>query len=112
MRGLGRRGVETADTLFVNATIWTGDARQPWAQSMAVANGRILSLGNASEVQVGACSAIFASSILLRFFCAQKCESHLHVLVKRLTKSEFSSRLDRLQQLVPIQRLWTWRANL
>ena len=47
-------GVEAADTLFVNGTIWTGDAQQPWAQSMAVANGRIVSLGNASEVQVGA----------------------------------------------------------
>jgi hypothetical protein len=85
--------VETADTLFVNATIWTGDARRPWAQSMAVANGRILSLGNASEVQVGACSAIFAPSIAFAVFCAQ----NLAVLT-----GEFSFRLDKLRQLVPI----------
>lgn len=51
MRRWSGQRVETADTLFVNASIWTGDARRPWAQSMAVANGRILSLGSASEMQ-------------------------------------------------------------
>ncbi len=58
MRGSSRKlGIETADTLFVNGTIWTGDARQPWAQSMAVANGRILSL-SVGSAKVGACSGI------------------------------------------------------
>ena len=29
VRGLSARGVESIDTLFVNAMIWTGDARRP-----------------------------------------------------------------------------------
>lgn len=50
MRRTGWKGGQAADVLFVNATIWTGDVRQPWAHSMAVANGRILSLGDSPEV--------------------------------------------------------------
>lgn len=52
MRRTGWKGGQAADVLFVNATIWTGDVRQPWAHSMAVANGRILSLGDSPEVQM------------------------------------------------------------
>lgn len=84
VRGLSARGVETADTLFVNATIWTGDARRPWAQSMAVANGRILSLGNASEAQTGQVAAIGPNTKIVdlegKFVTPGLIDSHVHFI--------------------------------
>ena len=58
-RWSGTEGMEIADTLFVNATIWTGDARQSWVQWMAVVDGRRLSLGHSSEMQVPAVGYVY-----------------------------------------------------
>lgn len=43
---------ETADIVYVNATIWTGNPRQPWAEFMAVVHGQVSKIGNSSEIQV------------------------------------------------------------
>jgi predicted amidohydrolase YtcJ len=35
----------------VNARIWTGDPRRPWADALAVANDRILAVGSGAEIR-------------------------------------------------------------
>jgi len=42
---------ETADIVYVNATIWTGNPRQPWAEFMAVVHGQVSKIGNSSQIQ-------------------------------------------------------------
>ena len=45
--------ISAADVMFVNATIWTGESGQPWAQFMAVdGHGRILAIGHRNQTQV------------------------------------------------------------
>ncbi|KAL2642916.1 hypothetical protein R1flu_010503 [Riccia fluitans] len=44
-------GATRADTIFTNAVIWTGDSSLPWANSMAISEGRILGIGSLSEAQ-------------------------------------------------------------
>ncbi|KAL1815653.1 hypothetical protein ACET3Z_018227 [Daucus carota] len=43
---------QVADLLVMNGTIYTSDSSLPFADSMAVRNGRILEIGNYSSVQV------------------------------------------------------------
>jgi adenine deaminase len=42
---------ETADIVYVNATIWTGNPRQPWAEFITVVHGRVSKIGNSSQIQ-------------------------------------------------------------
>ena len=52
-RSLGRLFPAAAVRVFVDATIWTGDATVPWAEAMAVTDaGRVLAVG-----RLGACLA-------------------------------------------------------
>jgi hypothetical protein len=41
---------QTADTVVVNARIYTVNPRQPWAEALAVRGGKILAVGRASEI--------------------------------------------------------------
>jgi len=41
---------ETADTILTNARIYTVDKKQPWAQSVAIRDGRIVAVGSAAAV--------------------------------------------------------------
>ena len=41
---------QTADIVIRGARIWTGDAEQPWAQALAIANGRLLAVGSDARV--------------------------------------------------------------
>ena len=40
---------ETADTVFVNGKIWTGDSDKPWAEWVAVKDGKIIAVGNGED---------------------------------------------------------------
>jgi predicted amidohydrolase YtcJ len=40
-----------ADTLVVNAKIYTVNPRQPWAEALALADGKILAVGRAADVE-------------------------------------------------------------
>jgi predicted amidohydrolase YtcJ len=39
-----------ADLVLINATVWTGDARQPRAEAVAVRGGKIAAVGTAQEI--------------------------------------------------------------
>lgn len=41
-----------ADLIVTNGTIFTSDESMPFAQSMAVRNGRVIRVGNYSSIQV------------------------------------------------------------
>jgi hypothetical protein len=51
-KGLSFKEDEGADIVFTNATIWTGDSIQPWAEFMVLRKGRILRVGNLTQLQV------------------------------------------------------------
>jgi hypothetical protein len=41
-----------ADTLIVNARIYTVNARQPWAEALAVRGDKVLAAGSEKEIAV------------------------------------------------------------
>ena len=45
---------------MLNATIYTSDASLPFAEAMAVRNGRILGVGNYSTIQVSFALPLFS----------------------------------------------------
>src|SRR5215217_7296693 len=49
-----RSGSTTAEPVtlaVVNARVWTGDARRPWADAVAVRGDRIATVGSSAEVK-------------------------------------------------------------
>jgi predicted amidohydrolase YtcJ len=42
--------IQTADLAIRGARIWTGDANQPWAQALAIRDGRILAVGGDTRI--------------------------------------------------------------
>lgn len=49
--GLAAQSAQTADAVYVNARIWTGDSLVPSAQALAVQNGRLVRVGTDAEVR-------------------------------------------------------------
>jgi len=47
---------ETADTLYVNASFYTEDENNPWAEMMAVKDGKIIYIGKQSEKTIDSLS--------------------------------------------------------
>ena len=46
----GRRPRPLADTVIVNARIYTVNARQPWAEALAIRGDKILAVGSAKDI--------------------------------------------------------------
>ena len=46
-----REQARQADTLIVNAKVYTVNSRQPWAEGVAIAGGKILAVGNHREME-------------------------------------------------------------
>ena len=42
---------EHADTVFVNASVYTVDTEQPWAEAIAIRDGRFVKVGDDVEVK-------------------------------------------------------------
>lgn len=57
--------VITADVVVVDATIYTSDPVLPFAEAMAIRNGRILRVGNYSDIKV----TPYIFSLFLGFLC-------------------------------------------
>ena len=45
--------VDAANTIFINARIYTVSAKQPWAEALAVRDGKILVVGGGGREGVG-----------------------------------------------------------
>ena len=49
--GCDMSGANTPSLAIVNARIWTGDARRPWAEAVAVRGDTIVAVGSSAEVR-------------------------------------------------------------
>jgi predicted amidohydrolase YtcJ len=56
-RGAASLSAQSADAVYVNARVWTGDGRQPQATALAVKDGRLLAVGSDSAVRLHAGAA-------------------------------------------------------
>ncbi|KAH8967699.1 hypothetical protein BDL97_03G090200 [Sphagnum fallax] len=80
-KGLSFKEDEGADIVFTNATIWTGDSIQPWAEFMVLRKGRILRVGNLTQLQymrIG--SKMEVVDLEGKFVTPGFIDSHLHFL--------------------------------
>jgi adenine deaminase len=72
---------ETADIVYVNATIWTGNPRQPWAEFMAVVHGQVSKIGNSSQIQFAVISTkTKVVDLGGRFVVPGFIDSHVHFI--------------------------------
>lgn len=46
-----RPGGKMADLVFINGKIWTVNQNQPWAEALAIENGRIIAVGRTKEIK-------------------------------------------------------------
>ena len=50
VRSWGQSPSAKADTVIVNARIYTVNPKQPWAEALAIGDGKILAVGTANEI--------------------------------------------------------------
>ncbi len=74
------REVKMADTVFINATIWTGHADQPWAQAIALRGDRILAVGSQANVLRAAGPGVPAIDLGGALVLPGLIDSHTHFL--------------------------------
>lgn len=51
MQWMGVIAAATPDAIYVNGNLWTGDAKQPKAEAIAIADGSIVALGSTDEIR-------------------------------------------------------------
>lgn len=71
---------EPADLIITNATIWTGAAEQPYAQAMAIADGRILYVGKETGVVKFKDDKTEVMDLNGRFVTPGFIDSHVHLM--------------------------------
>jgi predicted amidohydrolase YtcJ len=69
-----------ADAVYVNGRIWTGNPAQPWASSMAVSDGRIVSVGPESDIQKWRGEATEYQDLNDHFVSPGFQDSHIHMM--------------------------------
>jgi predicted amidohydrolase YtcJ len=99
-----------ADTVIVNARIYTINARQPWAEALAIRGDKVLAVGSAKEIAAyrGASTKILDAGgrLVLPGFT----DSHVHFLDGSLSMTRI--RLEGAQTIAEIQqRVKAFAAN-
>lgn len=51
MQGMGVAAAAAPEAIYVNGNIWTGDAKQPKAEAIAVTGGSIVAVGSSDEIR-------------------------------------------------------------
>lgn len=69
-----------ADTVLINARIWTGDAALPWTEAVAVKDGHIAALGCSAEIQKHIGPATLLLDAAGRLALPGFIDSHTHLL--------------------------------
>ena len=64
----------------VNARIWTGDPRRPWADSLAVVNDRISAVGSSAEIRKATTASTQVIDASGRMLVPGFIDSHIHFL--------------------------------
>ncbi len=107
---------EQADMIIVNAKIWTGNAKQPFAEAMAITGDTIAAVGSNREVMKhkGENSAVI--DLGGRFVTPGFIDSHLHFLQGGLNLASVQLRdastpevfISRIKAFAATQRPGTW----
>jgi predicted amidohydrolase YtcJ len=74
------REVKMADTIFVNAAIWTGQPDRPWAEAIAIRGDRILAVGSREAVLRSVGRRAKAVDLGQRLVLPGFIDSHTHFL--------------------------------
>jgi len=95
---------ETAAVILINGRIWTGSAKQPWAQAVAISGGKILALGSTAQIEKLAGPQTQRSDLGGAFAMPGFNDAHIHFLggSERLTQVDLNSArsLEEMQQRV------------
>lgn len=75
-----REDSRKVDLLLVNGNIYTGDERRPWAQSLAIADGSVISTGSDEEMKVFRVNAESIKDLGGRTVIPGLVDDHVHLL--------------------------------
>ena len=71
---------QTPDVIYTNARIWTGAADEPWAEALAVDDGRLLDVGPAARVEALRATGTRTVDLDGRFVVPGFIDNHTHFL--------------------------------
>lgn len=98
--------IADADTVYTNALVYTVNKRQPWAEAVAVSDGKIEFVGSAQNVLefVGDNTEII--DLKGRFLMPGFQDAHIHPLEGASLESFYGCRLEELQKREPNPENW------
>src|SRR3972149_5461301 len=81
-------GKDTADRIFVNGRMWTGDPKRPRAEALAVRGPLVLAVGTSGDVRALAEKATDVVDLRGRFVAPGFIDAHLHLLAGGVSLEE------------------------
>jgi predicted amidohydrolase YtcJ len=101
-----------ANLVITNATIWTGNTEQPWAQAMAISGDTLLAVGTVEEIKHYIEDNTIVNDLNGRFVTPGFIDSHVHFLTggfdlasvqlrDAATPEEFINRVAEFAKTVP-----------
>jgi predicted amidohydrolase YtcJ len=98
---------ETADRVFVNGRVWTGEATRPVVEGIAVRGTTILAVGSSSDMRGRAGKGTEVVDLKGRFVAPGFIDAHVHLLGGGLSLEEL--RLDEAETLPEaLRRIGEW----
>lgn len=105
----------TADLLLTGGVVWTGDAAAPFAESVAIRDGRIIAVGTAADLRAYDGAATRTIDLDGRFVTPGFIDDHTHFisggfqlgsvdLRSSATPEEFSARIAAFARTLPVDR--------
>ena len=103
---------QKADLIITNATIWTGNENQPWAEAMAIAADTIISIGSMQKISIFAGKETDVKDLSGKFVTPGFIDSHVHFITGGFnlnsvqlrdakTPEEFKQRIEDYAKTVP-----------
>ena len=83
-----RAATRPADRLFLNAAVYTVNARQPWAEAVAIADGRIVFVGSSADAAAYTGKDTLVTDLQGQMLLPGLHDSHTHILVGDATEEE------------------------
>lgn len=94
---------QAADTIISNARVYTVDAKHPWADSVAVRDGKIIAVGSAKDLAVHRGASTQTIDAQGRLVLPGFTDSHIHFLEGSVTLLQVH--LDDAKSIAEIQKL-------
>jgi len=103
---------QKADLIITNATIWTGNENQPWAEAMAIAGDTIISIGSIQEISNFSGKETDIRDLSGKFVTPGFIDSHVHFITGGFnlnsvqlrdakTPEEFKRRIEDYAKTIP-----------